>query len=64
MCKPSKADTAESLLREALEYLNDRPAFSLRRDPYSTSYHLAARIDAYFRKERRVAAFLAEERGQ
>lgn len=38
-----------ALLAEALEFLNDHPSFSLRRDRRRTSYELASRIDAYFR---------------
>lgn len=38
-----------ALLVEALEFLNDHPSFSLRRNPRRTSYELASRIDAYFR---------------
>lgn len=37
-----------ALLREALELLNDRPNFGLRRAPEVTSYRLAGRIDTYF----------------
>lgn len=37
------ADTL-ALLREALDFLNDRPSFGLRRNPHHTSYGLAARI--------------------
>ena len=36
-----------ALLREALDLLNDRSNFSLRRDRRVTSYALAARIDAH-----------------
>jgi len=39
-----------ALLREALDLLNDRPNFSLRRDRSATSYRLAARIDAHLAK--------------
>jgi hypothetical protein len=42
----SNPDTL-SLLREALEFLNDRPSFGLRRDRGATSYALASRIDAH-----------------
>lgn len=35
------------LLRDALDLLNDRPNFSLRRNRGATSYALASRIDAY-----------------
>lgn len=38
-----------ALFEEALDFLNDRPNFSLRRDRNSTSYKLAARMDAYLR---------------
>jgi DNA-directed RNA polymerase specialized sigma24 family protein len=34
-----------ALLKEALEFFNDRPNFGLRRRPRQTSYDLAARID-------------------
>jgi hypothetical protein len=36
-----------ALLREALDLLNDRPNFGLRRDPHQTSYKLALRIEAH-----------------
>ena len=39
---------ADALLRRALELLNDRPNFGLRRDASVTSYKLAAAIDAHF----------------
>lgn len=42
----SNPDTL-SLLREALEFLNDRPNFGLRPDRRVTSYALASRIDAH-----------------
>ena len=42
----SNPDTL-SLLREALEFLTDRPNFGLRRDRRVTSYALASRIDAH-----------------
>ena len=36
-----------ALLREALDFFNDHPNFSLRRDRRATTYALAARIDAH-----------------
>lgn len=46
---------ATALLAEALDFFNDHPSFSLRRDPSRTSYELASRIDAYFRALRQPA---------
>ncbi len=45
---------AIALLAEALEFFNDHPSFSLRRDRRRSSYELAARIDAYFRASRQT----------
>lgn len=45
---PMDDHLAEALLRDALQLMNDRPNFGLRRDPGFTSYWLAARIDLYF----------------
>lgn len=38
---------ARAFLAEALDFFNDHPSFSLRRDRRRTSYELAARIDAF-----------------
>lgn len=43
-----RSDTI-SLLCDALELLNDRPNFGLRRDSAVTSYKLAARIEAHLK---------------
>jgi DNA-directed RNA polymerase specialized sigma24 family protein len=51
---------AHALLRDALALLNDRPNFSLRRDPRTTSYTLAGRIDAYFARRAAIRAPLIE----
>ncbi|HIV77300.1 MAG TPA: hypothetical protein H9899_07230 [Candidatus Sphingomonas excrementigallinarum] len=44
------APQANDLLRQALDLLNDRPNFGLRRDASVTSYDLAGKIDTHFKE--------------
>jgi hypothetical protein len=39
-----------ALLKEALDFLNDRPSFGLRSNPHLTSYQLASRIDGHLKR--------------
>lgn len=43
---------ADDLLKAALDLFNDHPNFRMRHDRTISSYDLAARIDAYFRKRK------------
>ncbi|WP_458733072.1 sigma factor-like helix-turn-helix DNA-binding protein [Sphingobium xenophagum] len=53
---------ARALLVEALDFLNDHPCFSLRRDRSRTSYQLAARIDAFLAPDKTVLPIVAAAR--
>ncbi|MBA4090262.1 MAG: hypothetical protein C0494_06685 [Sphingobium sp.] len=51
-----------ALLVEALDFFNDHPCFSLRRDRRRTSYELAARIDAFLVPDKAVPPVVAAAR--
>ncbi|NMN06740.1 MULTISPECIES: sigma factor-like helix-turn-helix DNA-binding protein [unclassified Novosphingobium] len=53
---------ARALLREALDFFNDRPRFSLRRDRSRNSYELASRIDALLARDKPALAVVAAAR--
>src|SRR3546814_4904908 len=53
---------ARALLIEALDFFNDHPRFSLRRDRRRTSYELAARIDAFLAPDTAVLPIVAAAR--
>jgi DNA-directed RNA polymerase specialized sigma24 family protein len=53
---------ARALLVEALDFFNDHPCFSLRRDRRRTSYELAARIDAFLAPDKTVLPVVAAAR--
>ena len=53
---------ARALLVEALDFFNDHPRFSLRRDRRRTSYELAARIDAFLAPDTAVYPIVAAAR--
>ncbi|WOF45084.1 sigma-70 region 4 domain-containing protein [Sphingopyxis indica] len=53
---------ARALLVEALDFFNDHPSFSLRRDRRRTSYELAARIDAFLAPDKAVLPVVADAR--
>jgi hypothetical protein len=40
-------DGSRALLERALALINDRPNYGLRRDPFITSYQLAADIERH-----------------
>lgn len=54
-------DEMMALLEEALDFLNDRPGFSLRRDRRRTSYKLAARLDAFLQSLRQSPHLAIDE---
>lgn len=43
---------SRALLKEALDFFNDHPRFSLRRDRRRNSYEMASRIEAHLARER------------
>ncbi|PZU66745.1 sigma factor-like helix-turn-helix DNA-binding protein [Sphingobium sp.] len=53
---------ARALLVEALDFLNDHPCFSLRRDRRRTSYQLASRIDAFLAPDTAVLPIVTAAR--
>lgn len=53
---------ARALLVEALDFFNDHPRFSLRRDRRRTSYELAARIDAFLMSDKAALPIVAAAR--
>ena len=53
---------ARALLVEALDFFNDHPCFSLRRDRRRTSYELAARIDAFLAPDTAVLPIVTAAR--
>src|SRR3546814_18606552 len=61
--EPTMSDhDARALLIEALDFFNDHPRFSLRRDRRRTSYELAARIDAFLAPATAVLPIVAAGR--
>ncbi|EQB16519.1 hypothetical protein [Sphingobium fuliginis] len=50
---------ARALLVEALEFFNDHPRFSLRRDRRRDSYALASRIEAFLARDEMIPPVLA-----
>jgi hypothetical protein len=53
---------ARALLVEALDFFNDHPRFSFRRDRRRTSYELAARIDAFLAPDTAALPIVAAAR--
>lgn len=53
---------ARALLREALDFFNDHPRFSLRRDRSRNSYELASRIDALLARDKPALAVVSAAR--
>lgn len=53
---------ARALLVEALDFFNDHPRFSLRRDRRRDSYALASRIDAFLARDKPVLPVVAAAR--
>ena len=53
---------ARALLSEALDFFNDHPRFSLRRDRRRNSYELASRIDAFLARDKPALAVVATAR--
>jgi DNA-directed RNA polymerase specialized sigma24 family protein len=53
-----------ALLAEALDFFNDHPRFSLRRDRRRNSYELASRIEAFLSADERAPATTAITPGQ
>ncbi len=53
---------ARALLMEALDFFNDHPRFSLRRDRRRNSYELASRIDAFLAPDKPALAVVAAAR--
>ena len=50
---------ARALLVEALDFFNDHPRFSLRRDRRRTSYDLASRIEAFLASDKTMPSVVA-----
>jgi DNA-directed RNA polymerase specialized sigma24 family protein len=53
---------ARALLREALDFFNDHPRLSLKRDRRRNSYELASRIDAFLTRGIPALAVVAADR--